>query len=82
MRPMKLSDLNHRYSEKDFEVGKRVRIFINYSGSCTEIEIREGIILAPQINYLKMRVKKAGRVVDGKPDLKLGPYPYRGEGKF
>jgi len=78
MRHITLPNLHlGNYSKKDFEMGERIRIFINYSGNCTEIEVREGIVLDSQTDYLRMKVKKAGRVVNGKLDLKLGPYPYR-----
>ncbi len=69
----------NRYGSKDFSKGEKVRLYITYWGICTEIEVREGIVINPKakrnvMGYykrpaLKLKVEKAGRVVDRKPNL-------------
>jgi len=74
-----------RYSPKDFKVREKLRVYITYWGSCTEIDVREGFVLDPDYpkkSYfggrlepsLRLKVEKAGRVVDRKP--KLGKVSY------
>lgn len=74
-----------RYSPKDFKVGERLRVYITYWGFCTEIDVREGVVLDPDYpkksyfwgspeSSLRLKVENSGRVVDRKPKLRKVSY--------
>jgi hypothetical protein len=85
MKNITLSCLKQNsYTPTDFKIGEKVRLYITYWGSCTEIDVREGTVLDP--NYVKksywkegepslnILVEKAGRVRDRKPKLTKTSY--------
>jgi hypothetical protein len=72
------------YKPGNFQVGEKVRIYINYNGSCNEVDVREGIVLNPassrwdgyvqRLPALRLKVERAGRVVRKGIDFSLGTY--------
>jgi predicted DNA-binding antitoxin AbrB/MazE fold protein len=70
----------------DLKEGERVRIYIAYWGSSSVREVREGVIINPRQFKkkdlsLKLRVERAGIMVDDEPKLKevdyVKPYLYK-----
>ncbi len=86
MEDVTLSSLKQNcYSQKDFKIGERVRVYITYWGIWTDISVREGIVLDPdnkkkdyfwdsKVSSLRLKVEKTGKVRDRKPELKEAGY--------
>lgn len=64
--------LNQKLFPKDFAEGEKIRLYITYWGSCTDIKIIEGTVLDTLVMKeglwpsLKLEVNKKGWVYDRK----------------
>jgi len=77
-------DLYNGISPSELENGKGHRIYLNYPWISSEVRVREGGVInrhgektfggIPKTLCLEMRVKKAGKILDG--HAQLGPVDY------